>query len=34
MKQFTVKEFDPNKSYVIEGSAGTGKTFNIVEIVD
>lgn len=34
MKQFTVKEFDPNKSYVIEASAGTGKTFNIVEMVD
>ena len=34
MNKFDVKNFDPNKNYVIEASAGTGKTYNIVEIVD
>ena len=31
---FNINNFNPNKSYVIEASAGTGKTYNIVEIVD
>lgn len=34
MKKFNLDVFNPNKSYVIEASAGTGKTYNIVEIVD
>ena len=32
-KQFDVKEFDANKNYIIEASAGTGKTYNVIEIV-
>ena len=34
MELFSIKNFDPNKNYVIEASAGTGKTYNIVEMVD
>ena len=32
-KQFDIKEFEPYKNYVIDASAGTGKTYNIIEIV-
>ena len=34
MEKFDVKNFDPNLNYVIEASAGTGKTYNVVEIVN
>lgn len=33
MNEFSIKEFNLNKNYVIEASAGTGKTYNIIEIV-
>ncbi len=33
MNKFDVKTYESNKNYVIEASAGTGKTYNIVEIV-
>lgn len=33
MDAFDLNSFDENKNYVITASAGTGKTFNIVEIV-
>ena len=33
MSKFNIDLFDPSKNYVIEASAGTGKTFNIVQIV-
>ena len=33
MKRFDLDDFKPNTNYVIEASAGTGKTYNIVEIV-
>lgn len=32
-KNFSLEEFEIDKNYVIEASAGTGKTYNIVEIV-
>lgn len=32
--KFNYLEFDKDKNYVIEASAGTGKTFNIVKMVD
>ena len=32
-KIFNVKDFEAYKNYVIEASAGTGKTYNIIEIV-
>ena len=32
-KPFDIKEFKPYKNYVIDASAGTGKTHNIIEIV-
>ena len=34
MEKFDVKDFNPNLNYVIEASAGTGKTFNVIQIVD
>lgn len=34
MNKFDLNSFDQNINYVIEASAGTGKTYNIVEIVD
>ena len=34
MKQFDINTFDPSKNYVIEASAGTGKTFNITQMVE
>ena len=34
MINFDVKNFTLDKNYVIEASAGTGKTYNIVEIVN
>lgn len=34
IENFDLKSFDPNKNYVIEASAGTGKTYNIVKIVN
>ena len=34
MNKFDLNNFNPNLNYVIEASAGTGKTYNIVEIVD
>mgnify|MGYP003317820244 CR=1 FL=1 len=34
MEKFDVKNFNPNLNYVIEASAGTGKTYNVVEIVN
>lgn len=33
MKKFDSKKYDSNLNYVVEASAGTGKTYNIVEIV-
>jgi len=33
MSKFNVNTFDLDKNYVIEASAGTGKTYNIIEIV-
>lgn len=33
MSDFDIKDFKLNTNYVIEASAGTGKTYNIVEIV-
>ena len=30
---FNIENFEANKNYVIEASAGTGKTYNIIEIV-
>jgi len=33
MNKFNIDEFDYNKNYVIEASAGTGKTYNVIEIV-
>ena len=30
---FNINKFDKNRNYVIEASAGTGKTYSIVEIV-
>ena len=34
MNKFEIKDFNLSNNYVIEASAGTGKTFNIVNIVD
>ena len=34
MNNFDVKKFTLDKNYVIEASAGTGKTYNIVEIIN
>ena len=34
MNNFNVKNYDENKNYVIQASAGTGKTYNITKIVD
>ena len=34
MINFDVKDFNLDNNYVIEASAGTGKTYNIVEIVN
>lgn len=34
MIKFDINTFDHNKNYVIEASAGTGKTYNIVQIVN
>lgn len=34
MKIFNVESYNPQKNYVIEASAGTGKTYNIVRIVE
>ena len=34
MNKFNLSQFSKDKNYVIEASAGTGKTYNIVEIVD
>ena len=34
MVKFDLKAYDINKNYAIEASAGTGKTYNIVEIVN
>lgn len=34
MIDFDIKDFQLNKNYSISASAGTGKTFNMVEIVD
>lgn len=31
---FDIGSFDPNKNYVLEASAGTGKTFSIIRIVE
>ncbi len=33
MNEFSIKDFKLNTNYVIEASAGTGKTYNIIEIV-
>ena len=33
MDEFNINEFELNRNYVIEASAGTGKTYNIIEIV-
>ena len=33
MEQFKIENFKENANYVIEASAGTGKTYNIIEIV-
>lgn len=33
-KKFEINAYNPNKNYVIEASAGTGKTFNVIAIVD
>ena len=33
MDEFNINEFKLNRNYVIEASAGTGKTYNIIEIV-
>ena len=33
IKTFDLNKFNPNINYVLEASAGTGKTYNIVEIV-
>ncbi|MGN1399790.1 MAG: UvrD-helicase domain-containing protein [Erysipelotrichaceae bacterium] len=33
MEKFDINKYDINKNYAIEASAGTGKTYNIVEIV-
>ena len=33
MNKFNLETYTPNKNYVIEASAGTGKTYNIIEIV-
>ena len=33
MNEFSIKDFELNTNYVIEASAGTGKTYNIIEIV-
>ena len=33
MNKFNIDKFNSKKNYVIEASAGTGKTYNIVEIV-
>lgn len=33
MNEFNIDNFELNKNYVIEASAGTGKTYNIIEIV-
>ena len=32
-KLFDLAQFNQNKNYCLEASAGTGKTYNIVEIV-
>ncbi len=32
-KLFDLTQFNPNKNYCLEASAGTGKTYNIIEIV-
>lgn len=32
-KLFDLTKFNPNKNYCLEASAGTGKTYNIIEIV-
>ena len=34
IKTFNIKDFKSNKNYVIEASAGTGKTYSIVKIVE
>ena len=34
MEKFDINNFDPNINYVIEASAGTGKTYNVIQIVD
>jgi len=34
MQLFSLEKFDHKKDYVIEASAGTGKTFNITKIVN
>lgn len=34
MPAFNVKTFNSNENYAIDASAGTGKTYNIVQIVD
>lgn len=34
VNRFDLNSFDPKKNYVIEASAGTGKTYNIIQIVD
>ena len=34
MVKFDLEAYDINKNYAIEASAGTGKTYNIVEIVN
>ena len=33
MKPFDLETFDKNKNYVLEASAGTGKTYSIVEMI-
>ncbi|MCQ2562544.1 MAG: UvrD-helicase domain-containing protein, partial [Alphaproteobacteria bacterium] len=33
MNKFDIKKFDSTKNYVIEASAGTGKTYTILEII-
>ena len=33
MEQFKVENYLSNKNYVIEASAGTGKTYNVISIV-
>lgn len=32
-KLFSINDFNPSNNYVIEASAGTGKTYNIIEII-